>query len=240
MKFDEVFRFSSHDNFVAKSALFLAQSIREVVRECGSCSIALAGGRTPAPIYSCLAEFDDIPWHAIQVFWGDERCVPLNHAWSNYAMAMDSLLRHVPILPEHIHPICTDGVIAEDNAYCYTQLLRNMLPVDRKNNIPLFDIVLLGMGSDGHIASLFPSVGGFDENDESVIAVQPPLYVSPAVSRVSISASVINHARIVIFFISGRDKLALMDIVEKDDDVSDVPIMRLSISGQVVLFFYGE
>ena len=139
----------------------VAHVLATAAQEHGSASIALAGGRTPRGLYRCLAldHRDDTAWDRVHVYWGDERNVPHDDERSNYRMARECLLDHVPVRPECVHPMPT--VLGEPSraAAEYERTLRSQFDTDW----PQFDLVLLGIGDDGHTASLFPRSPALDE-----------------------------------------------------------------------------
>ena len=172
----------------------LAALIAGNVQATGTCTLALAGGSTPRALYERLAQPDyaaRIPWPNVQVYWGDERCVGPADPKSNYSMARSALLDHVPVEPDHVHPMRGDL----DPAEAAEQYARQL------GSDPL-DIVLLGMGSDGHTASLFPR--GVELNVDTPTAhSQSPI---PPTDRITLSLACINRAHQVIFLITGAAK----------------------------------
>lgn len=177
----------------------------------GRFSVALSGGSTPRGAYSLLATPEVVPrvdWDQVHIFWGDERCLPPDNSDSNYYMARDTLLDHVPIPEENVHRIqCELGpVLAAEE---YDRVLReffNLSPHDR-NTYPRFDLVLLGMGADGHTASLFPGTTAIYERERLVVAD----YVQRLNGwRVSLTPPVINAAAQVMFLVSGLRKSEML------------------------------
>lgn len=138
---------------VAAAELF-AEKARQATEARGRFSVSLSGGSTPKRVYELLAQpplRDQVPWEKVHIFWGDERCVPADDARSNAHMTRAALLDHVPVPPAQIHAI--DGTVpARDAANCYEELLRQFFA----GQPPRFDLVLLGLGENGHTASLFP------------------------------------------------------------------------------------
>ena len=179
---------------VEAAAPLLAQRIVQRIAERGNCRLALAGGTTPRPVYQRLAQADlasKIEWTHVHIFWGDERCVPPDDEASNYHMAYSALLSHVPVIESNVHRIEVErGSIAA--ARRYAEIL---------GNEPL-DLVLLGMGGDGHTASLFPDTPDL-ATGERVIPTRSP--VAPT-DRVSISLREINEAGEVHLLVTGADK----------------------------------
>jgi len=167
-------------------------------------TVALSGGSTPRPLYRKLAGEpyrDLIPWEHIVLFWGDERCVPPSHADSNYRMAREALFDHVPIPVQHVHRIQGElppAVAAEAYQAEITALL---------GSPPVLDLVLLGLGADGHTASLFPGTAAVTERDRWVTAVQAKQL---DVERVTLTLATLNAARHVLFLVSGSSKAVAM------------------------------
>jgi 6-phosphogluconolactonase len=192
---------------------YLASDIRETLSRQACYRWALAGGSTPGRLYRRLAQpgaADLLDWRRMRLFWGDERCVPPGDLQSNYRMVRESLLDHVPIPAENIFPI--DGTLdPERSAEAYAEIL---------GEEPL-DCVLLGMGEDGHTASLFPGTPRLREESKTVIATRSPI---PPVHRVSLSLRTINAARRVFFLVLGEHKTVpvarVMDqLGQKDADL---------------------
>ena len=134
--------------------------VQSAIDKKGRFAIALSGGSTPKRLYQMLAEpayREHMPWTQVHWFWGDERLVPRNDPLSNYRMTWEALLAHVPAPPENIHGVETEGVTAEESARAYEATLKQFYGADTlAADRPLFDINLLGIGPDGHTASLFP------------------------------------------------------------------------------------
>ncbi|NIM06638.1 MAG: 6-phosphogluconolactonase [Armatimonadetes bacterium] len=177
----------------------------------GRFSVALSGGRTPRAIYEQLggAFAPQIDWRYVHIFWGDERCVPPDHPDSNYRMARRALLNHVPIPEANIHPIHTETE-PEKAAAAYERELRGFFAdgLEREGGggrrpAARFDLVLLGMGADGHTASLFPYTAALYERMHWVVAY----YVEKLNAwRVTLTPTAINAAANVIFIASGESK----------------------------------
>jgi 6-phosphogluconolactonase len=177
----------------------------------GQFSVALSGGSTPRALYSLLAaeEFAArVDWSRLHVFWGDERCVPPDHSESNYGMARQALLDHVPIPFSNIHRIPCEQE-PRQAAAAYEQTLRDWFsggPAGRRmgeGGLPRFDLVLLGMGEDGHTASLFPGAAALGERTRWVVAYQ---VITLGAWRVTLTPVVINSAANVTFLVSGANK----------------------------------
>lgn len=173
----------------------------------GRFTIALAGGSTPAGLYRLLGRppyRDRIAWERTLVCFGDERCVPPDHPWSNYRMARETLLEAVPLpaanilrMPGELEPVAS--------ARSYAAALRRGFGL-RGAGRPVFDLILLGMGDDGHTASLFPGMDALHERRRIVVASAVPGYVQPAVPRITLTFPTLNAARDVLFLVAGAGK----------------------------------
>ena len=179
----------------------VAHVLATAAQEHGSASIALAGGRTPRGLYRCLAldHRDDTAWDRVHVYWGDERNVPHDDERSNYRMARECLLDHVPVRPECVHPMPT--VLGEPSraAAEYERTLRSQFDTDW----PQFDLVLLGIGDDGHTASLFPRSPALDEASRWVVATTAP--VEPR-GRLTLTLPALTHAMAIFVLVAGSSK----------------------------------
>ena len=185
-------------------------TIRGSIAERGRCRIALAGGNSPRSLYQRLAKAE-LDWSALHLFFGDERCVPPDHASSNYRMAYEALFRHVAIPEAQVHRIRGE-LLPEEAARSYNEVL---------GSEPL-DLVLLGMGRDGHTASLFPGGPELEERERLVVASKSP--IEPR-DRVSLSLAALNSARTVLFLVAGADKAGRLALVwrELEDDAPTCP-----------------
>jgi 6-phosphogluconolactonase len=181
---------------VDAAAGFLAARIRQCLEARGACDLALAGGRTPRSVYARLAEPDlsaTIRWDLVSFYFGDERCVPPDHPDSNYRMAREALLDRVPVAPAQVHPILCDDE-PEAAALAYEQVLPDS-----------FDLLLLGMGADGHTASLFPGSPATQELRRRVVPAEAP---DPPIQRVTVTPAVIAAARRPVIIVTGAAKAA--------------------------------
>jgi len=163
--------------------------------------VALSGGNTPKAWFDYLAvqKATKIPWEKVYFYWGDERCVPPDHPESNYGMTKKHLFDHVPVPESNIHRICGE-CIPNEAAPAYSKLLTESLPV---SGLPQFDLVILGMGDDGHTASIFPhEIRLWDSDDFCVVATHP----TSGQRRISLSGKLINNARQVAFLVTGIAK----------------------------------
>lgn len=176
------------------AAGWTAERIQEAVADRGACYLALAGGETPRGCYQRLAQPPyqrDVPWPRVFVYWSDERQVPLDDPASNYGMAKRALLDHVPVPRNHVFPLGGDAALG----------LRRV-PSDRQGR-PRFDLIHLGLGEDGHTASLFPGDPALEEAQAWVRAVHA---VKPPPDRTTFTLPVLNAARAVLFMVQGASK----------------------------------
>jgi 6-phosphogluconolactonase len=188
----------------------------------GRFTLVLSGGSTPRAAYSRLASHhlaSRVKWRNVHVLWGDERCVPPDDPRSNYRMAKEVLLDRVPIQPRHIHRIRGEG-FPEDAAEEYERVLRDL----RQGHGPL-DLVLLGLGEDGHTASLFPGQTVVHEKGRWVLATPSP---DTMMWRVTLTPPVINEARNVTFVVSGESKAArLQEVLQGPVDPDLLPAQAI-------------
>jgi 6-phosphogluconolactonase len=182
----------------------------EAVVARGRFSIGLSGGSTPRALFTLLAGDDfatRIDWLNAHIFWGDERCVAPDHAESNYRMARETLLDRVPVQPEHIYRMRGEIEPAQAAAE-YEQTLRLFFA----GEMPRFDLLLLGLGDDGHTASLFPGTRALQEQERWVIANYVPKF---AAWRLTLTAVAINAAAHVMFLVAGQSKAPILRDVIK-------------------------
>lgn len=189
-------------NALARAAVdIFVEQAQSALRAKGRFAVALSGGSTPRAVYKLLADAP-LAWENIHLFWGDERCVPPDHADSNFRMTTESLLMRVHIPPENVHRI--QGELAPELAAArYEQELRAFF-----GDVPRFDLILLGLGDDGHTASLFPESPALHERTRWAAAVAHETPPPPLVPRVTLTLSVLNAARQVVFLVSGGGKAA--------------------------------
>lgn len=179
------------------------------VQERGRFSVALSGGNTPRAVYSLLAsEHKQLPWDRIHIFFGDERHVPPDHPDSNFRMASESLLSKVPIPGKNIHRIRAE-LDAEAAAAEYDQQLVNFFHLGN-HDWPRFDLIFLGIGEDGHTASLFPESKALTEASRRVAANWVEKFKT---FRITLTLPVLNHASEVVFLVSGADKAQILSQV---------------------------
>ena len=205
-------RVADSKELIQVAAQELAQTAQETIAHNGRMSIALAGGSTPKGLYSFMAteEFrSQIAWDKVHFFWGDERHVPPDHQDSNYRMAWETLLSRIPVPAEHIHRIPSELTNADEAAEEYTQALQKHFQL-KQDEIPRFDVILLGMGPDGHTASLFPGTAAVRETKQFVAAPRVEKFET---YRITLTPPVLNEAANIIFLVAGSDKAETLKFV---------------------------
>lgn len=205
------------NELIQRSLALVLEKLRRAIAERQVATIALSGGNTPKPLYQALAQ-QDFPWEKLQIFWGDERYVPHDHSDSNARMAKQVWLDHVPIPPENIHLIPTDETDPAVAAARYDRELRQFFNLNR-GEIPHIDVMLLGMGDDGHTASLFPHTDALQVCDRLVTVGN-----KDGQPRITMTVPILNESRTIIFIVAGENKQkALANIFSPDPDTSTYP-----------------
>jgi len=197
-------------------------------------AVALTGGSSPEGLYRLLASEpyrSQIPWQRVHWFWGDDRFVPQSDERSNAGAARRLFLDRVPAPPATVHAIPTDAENADEAARRYEAELRAFYGADQLDpGRPLFDVVLMGVGSDGHTASLFPGQPQVDETRRWVVGV-PQAGLEPFVPRVSLTLPALASTRDMLFLVTGRSKREILGRVLSD---ADLPAARAHSQGDLV------
>ena len=204
--------YPTSQSLLEAAAQHLLHHARQAIAARNSFTLALAGGSTPKGLYAMLAAppfRDQLDWTKIRFFWGDERHVPPDHADSNYRMAHEALLSRLPISTAHVHRVPSELPDAQTAADQYEAVLRKQFDVPAPD-IPRFDFILLGMGPDGHTASLFPGTPAVRETSRLVAA---PWVDKLQTSRITFTPILLNHARQVTFLICGHAKAETLHAV---------------------------
>ncbi len=202
---------------IQRSLELVLEKLRQAIAERNTATIALSGGSTPKPLYEALAQ-QDLPWEKLQIFWGDERYVPHDHPDSNALMARQAWLDKVPIPAANIHPMPTDESDPNDAATRYDRELRQLLKLEQ-GQFPQIDVMLLGMGDDGHTASLFPRTNALQVCDRLVTVGN-----KDGQPRITLTIPVINESKAIIFVVAGENKqAALAQIFAPDPDTETYP-----------------
>ena len=208
---------------IAAADLFVKQSQIAVLKN-GRFSVALSGGGTPERTFELLAQkhwIDQIPWYNTHIFWGDERCVPIDDSRHNALMARRKFLNQVPVPMCQIHPVICDKS-PKKVADQYELLLRDFF----KDQDTCFDLMLLGLGEDGHTASLFPGTPVLSEKKRWVAEVAVP---KPGVNRITLTVSLIERSALTLFLVAGAEKAgALKEVLEGSRNTSVFPAQLIS------------
>jgi len=200
---------AARDHFVARAKVSIAARKRF--------DVVLAGGRTPEGVYKALVGAD-VDWKRVHVFFGDERCVPPDHADSNYRMAKDALLAKVALPPSNVHRIHGE-LEAYRAAEAYEIEMRGALSLD-EGEWPRFDLVLLGMGADGHTASLFPDTPALEDEEQLACALWVEAFKA---YRVTLTFPVFDNAASVLFLACGADKAPAWKLATADKVTDATP-----------------
>ena len=211
------------------------------VQEKSLCSVALAGGSTPKSLYSLLADDESlrqkIPWDKLHFFWGDERHVAPDDKDSNYRMAYEALLSKVPVPSSNVHRIRSEEPDAQKAADAYEHELRSFFQLE-PGSLPRFDLVLLGMGPDGHTASLFPGTTALNEEKRLVAATWVEKFKT---YRITMTLPVLNNAVNVIFLVCGAEKTEVLRTVLKEEaGAAQYPVQLLRPSDGRLLWLLDE
>ena len=196
-----------------EAAAFIVQRIQESAAARGTATLLLSGGSTPRAVYELLSSDswqERVVWKNVHLFWGDERCVPPTHAESNYGMTYEVLLKKISIPAENVHRIRGERSPQEAARIYDEEITHHFHLTD--DAMPRFDLTLLGLGEDGHTASLFPGTPVVKETRKRVADVVVPALKT---HRVSVTLPVINNSREVLFLVSGKNKAAILrDVLE--------------------------
>jgi 6-phosphogluconolactonase len=242
----EILVYADVAELAREAARRFAELTNHFASSAGRFTVALSGGSTPKAMFQILAEkpyADGLPWHSIYFFWGDERCVPPDHPDSNYRMANETLLSKVPAPRENIFRIPAEDEDHQRAAASYSETIWQFFnPVatapGTEPEWPQFDLVFLGMGADGHTASLFPGTDALSANDRIAVAN----YVEKLQSwRITLTADTINKARNVIFLVAGEDKApALKEVIEGRRNPEKYPSQLISPYNGALLWMLDE
>jgi 6-phosphogluconolactonase len=216
---------------IQRSLEVVVEKIQAAIAERGQCTIALSGGSTPKPLYQALAT-QDLPWDKLHVFWGDERYVPADHPDSNQGMARQAWLDRVQIPAANIHPMVTEAADPAIAAQDYESHIRDVLQV-QDHPFPALDLVLLGLGDDGHTASLFPHTKALQVQDRLITVGD-----KDGQPRLTFTAPFINAARCVLFVVAGANKqAALQEIFASTADAMTYPARLIQPQGELWWLF---
>lgn len=214
-------------------AEYLLEQTKKVIEEFGVCNVALSGGSTPKLLFDLISEnyAEKFDWINIHFFWGDERCVPPKSSQSNFGMTNSHLLKHIKIPEQNIHRIRGENDPAKEAEY-YSDILKLKIRNKTHNHIPKFDLLILGMGDDGHTASIFPDqIELWNSNNLCVVAEHP----ESGEKRISVTGKIINNSSKVVFLITGKNKSEVLSkIINKENGYLNYPAAHVNpVSGEV-------
>jgi len=219
--------FPDRETMSRAAARFIADRLRQAAADRGVASLALSGGSTPREIYYYLAATADpvLPWAQIHLFWSDERWVPSEDPESNFALARETILNTVDLPPENVHPAPTDTLTLDEGALQYEEELRTFFASPGESaagnhssspDTATFDVIHLGLGEDGHTASLFPGDPVLFETERWVVPVISPASRPPP-ERVTFTLPLIGSARTVLFTAAGSAKREVVKAIDRVD-----------------------
>ncbi|MEM8830984.1 MAG: 6-phosphogluconolactonase [Cyanobacteria bacterium P01_G01_bin.19] len=213
---------------IERSTEIIIERLNQAIKSRDKFTIALSGGSTPKPLYEALSR-ESLPWSKIHVFWGDERYVPTDHQDSNQLMARTAWLDRVDFPAGNIHPMNTNAENAAQNAEEHEQELREFFQTP-PGEFPKFDLILLGMGDDGHTASLFPHTEALSVSDRLITVGN-----KDGQPRLTFTVPLINQARCVLFLVAGENKRpALKAIFAEECDAQNYPSRLIQPQGELL------
>ncbi|MEJ5351732.1 MAG: 6-phosphogluconolactonase [Melioribacteraceae bacterium] len=219
MRKDKIIVFNEINDAALKAVEFINQKLERLPSN-NFFTIALSGGSTPKNLFDSISKnySDKIDWRKIKLFWGDERCVPPEHEDSNYRMTYENLIKHIQIPSENVFRIYGESDPLEE-AKRYSEILQRELKI--KDGVPSFDLIILGLGEDGHTASIFPNqLNLFYSEDFCVTAVHPVTKQK----RISITGKIINNADTIVFLVTGEKKAQkIYEILNEKEAAKNYP-----------------
>ncbi len=226
----DIQQFDNTSTLINAAAAMFVNTTNSVVRQDGRCTVALSGGSTPRALYECLARepfVSSIPWGQLEIFWSDERWVSEDDKDSNYRMANESLLSKVPIRPAQIHSMRGSFDTPDHAARAYDGLLRTRL-ASAPNGVPRFNLLMLGMGADGHTASLFPHSPANTELERFAVATHVDKLNA---DRITVTTPILRAADMTMLMVTGVEKAAtLAHVLHGPVDVQSFPAQSLRVS----------
>jgi 6-phosphogluconolactonase len=229
--------FAGAEALAEAAAQEFVRCAREAIAARGRFTVALSGGSTPRRYYQLLAGEpfrDQVNWNRIEFFWGDERCVPPDHPDSNYGMAREAMLSHLPIPAEHIHRLEGERADRDAAARDYEAVISRVFGVATGGEPPAIDLNLLGMGANGHTASLFPYTKALDETARWVVANFVPELNA---DRLTMTRPMLNRSREVLFVVAGADKAEpLAEVLTGPPDPKRLPAQLIQPAESLVWF----
>ncbi len=215
------------DDAPARAAEVIAAAIADAVAARGRCLLVVSGGRSPLPLFALLADDERVPWQRVELFWADERFVPHDHPDSNYGAALPALVERAGVPRENVHPWPVSGD-PEAAARRYAETISEVA-----GPRPAFDVTLLGLGADGHTASLFPGSPALDSTALTVATVQP----ETGSRRLSLTLVSLNASDVVVFLVTGAEKRAALSRLLSGDGggVRELPARGVGGRGRTIV-----
>lgn len=247
----EITYFPDLESLSLEAADFIFQAALKGVAEKGLFTLALSGGNTPRRLYELLSRppfLTAMPWDRIHFFWGDERCITPDHPESNYLLAWQTFLSQTPVPEKNVHRIPVEKGTGPLVALAYEKDLYHFLTIDSHLDlqkdlrpIPSFDLILLGLGKDGHTASLFPGDPALKEHDH-LTAFVPRSPLAPFLPRITLTLPLINQAGCALFLVSGSEKTEVVKAILKSPGScrDRYPAAQVNPKGKVCWFVCQE
>ena len=229
---DKILFLENPRDLARTGAGIFASAAKRGLEEKGYFTAAISGGSSPRPLYRLLIKepyLSGIPWSGTHIFWVDERCVPEDDPASNYGAARGDFLDLTPIPPDHVHRMPGEAP-PEHGALNYQEELKDFFRLNR-GELPVFDLILLGIGPDGHTASLFPGQASLGEKEKLIVAVKGG---DPLVSRLTMTFPVLNNAKNIIFIAQGRGKSRILKEVFNQRQKSLPAQMIQPVRGELI------
>ena len=229
-------RFRDADQLTRAAAEEFVRLAQQALDERGRFTVALSGGPTPRRLYQLLASSSwssQIQWEHVHLFWGDERAVGPEHPESNYRMAHESMIEKLAIPNSNVHRMAAEREDRDQAARDYQTEIARVFEVSPEGEPPVLDLVLLGMGSDGHTASLFPGTAALDETTRWVV---PNFVAKLGAHRLTLTVLILNRAACVMFLVAGSDKAEpLVEVIEGPRDPERLPAQLINpVSGKLL------
>jgi 6-phosphogluconolactonase len=232
--------FSSPTLLSQAAAELVLRAVKETLQTQDRVTLCLSGGSTPREFYSLLAcepYCGQIPWEKVHIFWGDERHIPLSEPDNHYRMAMDLFLSKVPIPSENIHRVLVETSEPDEVAKQYESEIKAFFGVLREA-VPAFDVVFLGMGSDGHTASLFPETTAVKEGTRWVVSNFVP---RRGLTRITLTFPILNQARNIVFLVSGSSKAEMLrSVLQGSQNASLFPAQLIRPESGHLMWFVDQ
>ena len=209
----------------------LTRDLRLWAKDASRFTVALSGGSTPRKWFEVLAQAPGIPWSSIHLYWGDERCVPPDHPESNFRMTQESLISQIDIPAENIHRVKGEAK-PEEEAVRYSQEIQQLLPAE--DDWPVFDLMVLGLGTDGHTASVFPDQMHLLKTDQVCAVAKHP---ESGQLRVTLTGEVLSRTKKVVFLVTGPKKSSILaTILHHKDSWASYPASHIRASEQLLFY----